>query len=584
MSAVKRDNLAFFRAIETPVHTLFVGADLQTANQLFQRKVEAVRSEHVAQIDSARDAIVSQAKVRPFDCVMVDLRKQEAGDPEDVLRLAKLGSFGTLVVLANEQNAGVFEDVWGIATVLVAPVQPIDIVKTIVAAAPQPEVPGQNQSDTKDTGPDDQSGHDSSPPLAPSLSDLDDAAQPQPHDIQPTTIGDDKSDWWSVSENYDQLKNELAPGLSKLNAIDKGIWRRFVPLISFIYKKLAIVLLSALFLTFVAYGAMIIFFLSNDNWSMPFELSRGHVLVEKVERDLSSLNLRRNDLHQDLTSVTAELEIARRAERDGELRLLLTRRTLAQEIKAETGQRDELLNQIARLNKIVDDFDKFSGKKNFSRDLKRAYAKRLITKDELNKSTLSILETMHRLVVVDGEIASKKLAVQGHETSLKFLNALQLEIDRPELKHVLPTNAEFANLARQIIETKAQTAAARTALASAGLRSAQLEHSFEVISKNLHSLEKTPAARAMIAPVTVLFVPYDNADSVQAGDPLYGCALNIFFCSRVGTVGKAIDGETASVHPLFSKPMRGSFVEAKFEDAKSGKVEIVHSGSAPLWF
>ena len=349
-------------------------------------------------------------------------------------------------------------------------------------------------------------------------------------------------------------------------------------------QELAITLLSALFLTFVAYGAMIVFFLSNDNWSMPFQLSRGHVLVEKIERDLSSLNIRRNQLRQDLTVATAELKNAERAKKDGQLQLLLTKRTVEQEIRSISAERKEVLNQISRLNKIVTDFKRLAGNNKAGKNLQASYEKRLITKSELNRSTLAVLETLHRLAAFDGEVATKKLAVQRHDISLAFLNSLLVEIKQPEINSVQAANSDLAPLARDVITNKTQIASAETALESARLRSAQLENSYEVISANLSSLQQTPAARAMKAPVTVLFVPYDNADSVETGDPLYSCLLTIVLCSRVGEVGKVIDGETTAVHPLFSKPMRGVFVEAEFDSAELAETELVHAGSSPLLF
>jgi len=65
---------------------------------------------------------------------------------------------------------------------------------------------------------------------------------------------------------------------------------------------------------------------------------------------------------------------------------------------------------------------------------------------------------------------------------------------------------------------------------------------------------------------------------------LYACMGSIVVCRRVGSVGAEIEGETTSVHPLFGKPMRGTFVEAEFDHAKSVTNELMHVGSAPLLF
>ena len=126
--------------------------------------------------------------------------------------------------------------------------------------------------------------------------------------------------------------------------------------------------------------------------------------------------------------------------------------------------------------------------------------------------------------------------------------------------------------------------AAQKSMDSATARIKRLENSLELISANIASLEATPAARARTSPVMVLFVPYTNAENVRQGEPLFSCAFSIVVCSEVGQVGGQIDGETVSVHPLFGKPMRGTFIEAEFNDARSVTEELMHAGRKPLWF
>lgn len=595
MNPVEDNNVSYIRARQHPVHCLFIGASLSTASSLFQRKVETVTCDHVERCDEALETIINQAKERPYDCVMADMRHQDAAYLEQVVNLANLGAFGQFLLLADPDNADACEAVAGVERVLRDPIQPIEIVKAIVASANPPRlVDGDGEGgEGSDGGQTDALANAAgdqerlkveTPSLAPTTADLTGDDDPSPADDNPAPDGAQSTKWWQMSASARELKRTVSPVVEKVKGADRSLWQRFVPLISFLYKKVAIVLLSALFLTFVAYGAMIVFFMTNDNWSLPLELSRGHVLVEKTERDLSSLSIRRNQLRQDLTSATAELSNAERAKLDGERQILVTRRTIEQELSTVQAERDAKLNQIARLNKVLADFDKISSKDSLNKGLKKAYDQRLITKAEMNKGVLSVLETMHRLAVVEGEIAFKKIEAKRLDASLTFLSSLLVQIDRPEFTSVPTASSNFAHLARDVIAAKTLIASAETTLASAKLRTGQLENSFKVISQNLASLEKSPAARALKAPVTVLFVPYDNVDSVRRGDPLLSCALTIFFCSQVGSIGPEINGETTAVHPLFGKPMRGVFVEAEFNEAGASNSELVHAGSAPLWF
>ena len=296
------------------------------------------------------------------------------------------------------------------------------------------------------------------------------------------------------------------------------------------------------------------------------------------------MRLRRNQIRQDLTTATVGLEKARRDRRDGQLQMTLTLATINQEIKIRSAQKREIQSHISRLRGVVKDFEAITGKKGLAKNLRNAYRQRLITKQAMQTGTLAALETMHRLATVRGEIETKKLELRQSESNLEFLRLLLKQSEQGEVDSVTSSGADLAHLARETIRIKTLLATADTQFEAAKLQSAGLENSYQVISSNIASLEATPAARALEEPVTVLFVPYDNVENVKAGESLHGCLFSIFLCSTVGEVGKAVDGETVSVHPLFGKPMRGIFVEAKFDDTKSGTEELVHAGSSPVWF
>lgn len=372
--------------------------------------------------------------------------------------------------------------------------------------------------------------------------------------------------------------------LSLIAETDQSVWQRFVPLANFFYKKLAIIVLTTLFLTFVAYGAMIVFFMGSSSWSLPFELSRGHVLVEKIDRDLSSMSLRRNQVRQDLTVATAEGVTADRELRDGQLQLSLTQRTIEEELRLQGAQQLEIRQHISRLKEVIKDFNTLNGKGGFAKNLETAFDKRLITRKSLNSGTLAVLETLHRIATVQNEISVKQLELRRVDRRLEFLQSLLSEIDQPELRVITSAGSDLAHLAREVIEAKNRISTATKSRETVNKRITRLNNSDEVISANIASLESTPAARARFQPVMVLFVPYQNAASMEEGTELYNCLFSIVICSRVGQVGKPVEGETTAVHPLFSKPLRGNFVEAQFDNPDSVRKELMHAGRGPLWF
>ena len=653
---------AEYRAEEHAVHVLFVGQKLTKTHKYFKRTDEVVRCDHAMDIKTAVDMMLSQAAVRAFDCVIVDMRRAQDGAPVDVAAVGALGATNKLVVMATPSKAATFRDIEGVHDVLINPVGRMDVIECVVssaqprdpqsdellnmpagfstssslrsqgAAQPLPDAPaadpvvptgqakGIEETEEKDVfdraaaeleelaG---KQAFEAVPPQAakPELEEPAPEAAPVIREVANDPAPAPEPDPAPVVEAEAELPVETAPheaphsgeqhgegavkkavtkgfesSISKIQDVDQSIWQRFVPLANFVYKKLAIIVLTALFATFVTYGAMIVFFMTSSSWSLPFELSKGHKLVEKVERDLSSMRLRLNQVRQDISVAQAEIVTADRDLQDGQLNLVLTKRTVEEEISLQEGQQLEIRQHIARLKQVIQDFNALNGKGGFAKNLENAYSKRLITRKSLNSGTLAVLETLHRMATVQNEISVKQLELRRVDRRLEFLLSLLEEIDQPQLRVITSAGSELAHLAREVIESKNRIASAKELKDTANSRLGRLNNSLEVISSNIASLEATPAARAMNEPVMVLFVPYTNSDNVLEGVPLFRCTFSIVLCSKVGEVGVPVDGETTSVHPLFGKPMRGTFVEAKFDHPSSATAELVHAGGKPLFF
>lgn len=542
------------RQDQKEIHVLFVGPALAGTKNVFQRDEDPVRCDHAHGVEDAMELLTERAKSIPFDCVMIDMRREEDGNPLNVVSIAALGAAYNVVVLSAPDMAETFENMVGVDEVLSAPVDPKAIIRTIVTAGPLGELPV----------------------------DLDE-------EITNAEVANTEGvDEQIIVEDEVATKSDVTPGfetsLSKAAEIDRAIWQRFVPIVNFAYKKLAIFVLGGLFLAFLAYGAMIVFFMVSTSWSLPLELSRGHSLVEKAGRDLSSMRVRQNQINLQLSQAQLELANAKREERDGKLSLVLSKRTIEEETTNQIAQKLEVEKNIKRLKQVIQDFNKLNNKGGFARNLASAYARRLITRKSLNSGTLAVLETMHRIATVENEVSVKQLEADRVNRRLEFLKSLASEVDKPEVRVVTSAGSDLSHLAREVIETKNRIASAQKVVEASAKRQSRIENSLSVITRNIVSLEATPAARALIGPVAVLFVPYTNTDSFNEGDPIYGCALSIIWCSKAGEVGKSVNGETVSVHPLFGKPMRGTFVEAKFSNSSEVFKELIHAGGAPLLF
>ena len=584
MSAIPYLTLVDRRADAEPVQVLFVGEKLANASSIFRRRDEAVEHEIVDTIQLAVDRMAEHAKTQKYDCIIVDARDVERTSPLNVVALTTLNATHMLVVICKAEQVEMFEGLMGIDRVITDPVDPKQLISLIVESQLIQDIENELEISPEEPA-------DISPAETPIVEPTNKSAGNHAKiklPKEPIEIPADPGLVEQIVEEKEPDKNPVTEGfkasVSTVQKLDQGIWRHFVPLASFVYKKLAIIVLTALFLTFIAYGAMIIFFMGSSGWSMPFELSKGHKLVEKIERDLSSMNLRRNDIRQNLTIATVEKDSALRDTQDGELQLVLSKRTIESEIVLQNEEHTSIGTQITRYKQVIKDFEKLNGKNKFATNLKSAFKNRLITKKSLNSGTLALLETMHRIAALQNDISMKKLELSRVEGRLIFLNSLLGEVDKPNITVISSPSSELAHLAREAIQAKNTISKSKLAVEAAQNRLARLNNSLELISANIASLEATPMGRAIHSPVTVLFVPYSNAENVFKGQPLYRCAVTIVWCSKIGEVGAKVDGETAGVHPLFGKPLRGTFVEARFSDPKFVTEDLIHAGRPPLGF
>ncbi len=367
-------------------------------------------------------------------------------------------------------------------------------------------------------------------------------------------------------------------------SILERIWRRFLPYANLIYKKLAIVVLTSLFLLFLNYGATILFFLTSSRWSLPIELSHGHEMVVRAEKDLGEMRVRQNQVQQSLDAAKSARSLAERNLRDARLRLDMVKNTIDLELTQQNKLLADIREHILRLKRIINDFRNANGDGSFARNLQRAYESRTITRKSLDAGTLSVLESLHRMALVENDLAVAQLDETKIDSRVEFLKSLRQQIDLPEIRTLLTAGSDYAYLARDVIADQNVIAESKEVIDSKTLEITHLQNSFDVVTSNIDSLLSTPIGRAITAPVTVAFVPYSNESDYEPGNRLYGCWLLIAFCSQVGVAGQTVVGEATAVHPLFGKPLRGNFVEAILDDNESAKKELFHAVRPPLFF
>ena len=359
---------------------------------------------------------------------------------------------------------------------------------------------------------------------------------------------------------------------------------RLTPVYSLIYKNLALVILGALFTAFVAFGVMITFFLTSNKWSAPITLSRGHELVIKVERELSDLNVRRNQISEQIADAKKNLgssqdELARARSLAG-----MIEGTISAEIKNRSELKLEIEKHTEALRRVAAQYGNDSLNPELKGNLEREFDRRLINRNIFEAGKLAQLEAAHRTALIRNEIAANEVEVSRLKSTLLALGALSGHVEGTQTPSAGAGGADLVPLLNQVIEVRKGSAEAASELKAAESRGALLSDSLETVESSISQIESTPLARAIKENITVLFVPYENAGQYEKGSSLYSCAIGIFFCSEAGKVGNVIEGETVATHPFFNKPVRGSFVEAQLTDQNAARKEIIHVKRRPLFF
>lgn len=371
---------------------------------------------------------------------------------------------------------------------------------------------------------------------------------------------------------------------SKLVEADRNLWRFFQPIANFAYKKLAIVMLSALFLTFVLYGMLIVFFMISSSWSVPFQLSRGHTLVDKIERDVAATVVQRNRIAEEVSQAKTKARQADRLFRDARTKLQLIGSTIDEEVRRLNARHNDLVRHIGSLSTVISDYQAVTNAEQLSQKLDAAYKSRAISVTAFEKGKMATIEARHRLNSLDRELADLKRELDHVLVNLAFLNGLKEESHRQEMTAAANTESDFAALARQLIDMKTQLVTAQQDVALSKGTQSRLSNSLGLIEESLQTLRQHPAARALQQPVTVLFAPYSNVPVVKPGAPLFACRFSLVWCRQVGEVTASVEGETTSEHPLFNRQMRGVFLEARFTETQAAREELIHAGRPPLLF
>jgi hypothetical protein len=364
----------------------------------------------------------------------------------------------------------------------------------------------------------------------------------------------------------------------------QGAGFRLLPNIKFITWLFSVatrVVLLTILLGVFGFLALFAYFLVGRTWSMPVVLSAGHERVIQVQREWLEKNLKLADLDSRAQAIRHQLL-------EAENRIEIARIAAAAEtnaIRTEAWQNDleiEVLenalargaderriasNLLLRIRRLPDP------EENFEKGLvNRA---RFLT-DILARTDLSL-----KLAALDatlGENGARLAALKRRRDSLRDAQVVMKGKLGERLSH---RELEYVKIWYQAtLELQTGADEVRSLRESLG----RLETLHMELFSSLRPLADSPLLAAAREPAAVVFVPYGNAGTYKTGQPIYHCHLGLVVCSPAGTIVSLVDGEIMFPHPLFRRPIRGSYYSINLSLDNEAAQDSLLFSARPLLF
>jgi hypothetical protein len=512
------------QAVNNP-KILYIG---QSADEICDLVSPHIGTMSIDYAQSVNDALVI-ARQQKLDIILVDQRDENLATKLVLPLLADLGYAFKLVVISTLSDVGSYLKVPGVARVLTAPVRASQLSRAL--------------------------------------------------GLDPNKTRHDKI---RLAEEAEKIAEGPVPPKKSLLLFISNLGMQ---LVSTAYKRMAFILLGALFVSFTFYGALIGFFLMSSGWAAPQTLTAGNILVDKVQKDIGDLRLALNLNRQRYDEAIQTSTDASRSEAEARILVNFAGDTVEKEIISRNRQIKVIDQNIRRTEKIQQTFDSQLKAGGLRDDLTRLYTKHLIDRKSYTSNTLGLLETGQRLAGLEAQLDIMKSDKAQLVTQVFMLHSLRAQLQQQgPMSTITAASADLLLLTKQALDARAAYDTARAQVEVSKQTAENLLNSKRVIETQIVNFESSTLGRAYSQRVDVLFVPYANAAQFQPGAPLYTCKFTMAYCWKAGTVGQILPGEINSVHPFFGKPIRGYFVEALLTDTQAATREIIHAQRPPLFF
>jgi hypothetical protein len=349
------------------------------------------------------------------------------------------------------------------------------------------------------------------------------------------------------------------------------MFKQFQSYIIGLYRATSISVLVIIIAGVISYLFLLAFYTVSNTWAIPLVLSPSQSKVLSFQPQIAALNLSINKQKTELINATQ----TKQSILEQLIQIDLLALKIEEAVKVEKDRSLQSSNSVAKIaaNK----------RSNMAQS-----EKTLTVVKELERQTDTELKVG---LITSDQAAQRKIALQAAINSYTDLNssAIQNQIQSTQLRDYSNTlggeNKSLVALAptKQLMELAALKTQLKLQLGISERNLAVVKESMAADNKIMQVAMDSPYYRALWAPTTIMFIPYDNLKNAVPKAPVYSCFLQVLLCYQVGEIEKVYDAEEYSKHPLFKSDLRGRFATVIFTDKQAAKSSVLFLGSKPLF-
>lgn len=363
---------------------------------------------------------------------------------------------------------------------------------------------------------------------------------------------------------------------------DKKLVNSLNRVIVALYKVLGFFILTVILVGLIAYLTLHGFYLTSRSWIAPTIISPSDEHILELNARSAAQAAAREKLIAERMQLRAELEDAKRtaaAEEEFQRRFAAA---LAGDRAFRARELDKLLALREQHRRTREEFEPASSA---YAAMARSRAEALAGAHLIDRE--AYLTTSHQLAQIGNAgliLAEKGVDIDTRIAALRREIAAMDAIASGGKKGDVASSVDVLRLHQHLTVSELGLARARARIETIEESLRTLDDSIARYDHLLAAIKSSPYIKAIEGNLTVAFVPYDNIENVEAGESLYGCSLGLFWCTRVGSIARILDGEVTRKHPIRNLILRGAMVEIELGDPRWARKELLHIGGAPLLF